>query len=127
MIRYTRRQLARYAADALKNGQNVMPHIAAYLIEQKRTKEADLLVWDIEKELEARGTVVARTTSARELDEAERAAIKQMLVSRYGSAEVILSTSIDKDLLGGVLVRTANNEFDGSMKRSINRLKALKV
>lgn len=127
MIRYTRRQLALYVADALSRGEEVIPQLAAYLIESGRTKEAGLLVWDIEKVLEKHGTVVAKTTSARELDEAERADIEDLLKSRYNAKQVVMKTSVDETLLGGVVIRTASDEFDGSLQRSINRLKALKV
>lgn len=127
MIRHTRRQLALYAADALVKGKNVMPQLAAYLIENHRTKEADLLVRDIEKILASQGTVVARATSARELDQQQYDEIEQLLLKRYGADDVVLTTVVDASLLGGVVVRTASDEFDGSVKRSINRLKALKV
>lgn len=127
MTRYTRRQLALYAANALLKGDDVIPRLAAYLIESKRTKEADLLVWDIEKVLERRGTVVARVASAHELDEVDRAGIEKLLYMRYNAKDVVLKADVDASLLGGVVVRTASDEFDGSIKRSINRLKALKV
>lgn len=127
MIRYTRRQLALYAADALLAGKDVVPQLAAYLVESHRTKEVELLVWDIEKVLASRGTMVAKTTSARELDEAEKAEIEKLLTTKFGAKDIVLKSSVDESLLGGVVVRTASNEFDGSLKRSINRLKALKV
>lgn len=125
MIRLTRRQIAQYAADELLRGNNVIPQLAAYLVETRRTKEADLLVWDIEKVLEKRGTLVAQTTSARVLDDAEYDEISELLKERYDAQRVVLRKEIDEQLLGGVVVRTATDEFDGSLKRSINRLKAL--
>jgi F0F1-type ATP synthase delta subunit len=125
MIRYTRRQLATYAADALCDGDDVMPKIAAYLVASHRTKEADLLVRDIEKMLARRGTLVATATSAHELSESDRQQIEALLNTRYEADDIILKTKQDKTLLGGVVISTVGDEFDGSLKRSINRLKAL--
>ncbi len=127
MIRYSRRQLAAYVASAILKGEDVIPKLAAYLIDNKRTKEADLLVYDIEKALARSGTVVAHVTSAHEIDASTSSAIEKLLQSKYGVAGIAMKSDVDKSLLGGVVVRAAGEEFDGSLKRSINRLKALKV
>lgn len=127
MVRVSRRQLARYVAKALSDGKDVIPELAAYLVESRRTKEVDLLVHDIEKMLEEHGTVVARVASAYELDSKEVADIQRALSQRYNAKEVVFVPRVETSLLGGIVVRTANDEFDGSLRRSINRLKALKV
>lgn len=127
MIRYSRRQLATYVAGAITRGEDVIPKLAAYLIDNKRTKEADLLVYDIEKALAHTGMVVAHVASAHELDASTSQAIEKLLQSKYGTSDLAMQTNVDESLLGGVLVRVAGDELDGSLKRSINRLKALKV
>ncbi len=127
MIRYSRRQLAAYVASAILKGEDVIPKLAAYLIDNKRTKEANLLVYDIEKALVRSGTVVAHVTSAHEIDVSTSSAIEKLLQSKYGMADIAMRSDVDVSLLGGVVVRAAGEEFDGSLKRSINRLKALKV
>ena len=128
MIRLSRRQLARHGAQALMDGKTeVIDQLAAYLVETRRTKEAGLLVRDIEKALADNGLLYARVHSARALDEAEQSAIQQLLSSRYGAKEVELSTSVEPSLLGGVVVTTASDEYDGSLKRSLTRLKALNI
>ena len=128
MIRFSRRQLAVYAAKSLAKGDtDVMRQLGAYLVDSGRTKELPLLVSDIEKALEGEGLLLARISSARELDQAEETAIEQLLQARHGLKEIQLEKHVDPDLLGGVVIRSAKDEFDGSLKRSIKRLKALNV
>lgn len=128
MIRLTRRLLARYVAEELVAGrQGVITQVAAYLVEAKRTKEVDLLVRDIEKALEGHGIVAATVISATKLESSAKGEIESLLKKRYNASNVILKTSLDGDVLGGVMVRTAGDEFDASVRRNINRLKALKV
>ena len=128
MAKISRRQLSSYVAEALVNGDNtVIDQVAAYLVDNRRVKEADLLVRDIEKSLESRGTVVAHITSAHVLDESQKKEIESLLKGKYGANHVDSSLEIDADLLGGVVIRTASDELDGSLRRNINRLKAIKV
>ena len=69
MTTLSRRHLAQYAAEKLAQGdRSVVEQLAAYLVASRRTKEAELLVRDIERWLETNGVVVARVTSAHELD-----------------------------------------------------------
>lgn len=128
MMRLSRRQLARYGAEQLLKGQyGVIDQLAAYLVENKRAKETPLLALDIEKALQAHGLVSARVQSAHELDAEEKSAIERVLASFYVAKEVQMVTVQDNSVLGGVVIKTATDEFDGSLKRSINRLKALNV
>ena len=60
MAQLTRRQLAQYGAAELLNGNMaVVQELAAYLVETKRSKEADMLVRDIESALADQGVIVA--------------------------------------------------------------------
>lgn len=128
MIRLSRRQLARYGAEQLLKGHsNVIDQLAAYLVENKRAKEAPLLLLDIEKALQSHGVVAARVSSAHELDANELANIEAILGKFYNASDVQIEKELSSDLLGGVVIKTAGDEFDGSLKRSINRLKALNV
>jgi len=120
--------LARYGAEQLLKGQyGVIDQLAAYLVENKRAKETPLLALDIEKALQAHGLVSARVQSAHELDAEEKSAIERVLASFYTAKEVQMVTEQNNSVLGGVVIKTATDEFDGSLKRSINRLKALNV
>ena len=83
MARTLRRKLARYAAERLLAGDaTVIDELAALIISERREREIDLLVQDIEAELAERGTVVATVESARALDLATKDEIKNLLSSK---------------------------------------------
>ena len=85
MARTLRRKLARYAAERLLAGDTtVIDELAALIISERREREIDLLVQDIEAELAERGTVVATVESATPLDEATKDAVKRLLSSNSG-------------------------------------------
>ena len=128
MAKISRRQIASYVASALLDGKSeVVQQLAAYLVAERRTNEADMLVRDIEKSLEEHGTVVAHLESAHELDVSQRQAVESLLKNHFDARQVIADTAVDKDLLGGVVVSTASNQLDASLRRNINRLKAIKL
>ncbi|NCU30087.1 hypothetical protein EOL73_04110 [Candidatus Saccharibacteria bacterium] len=128
MTQISRRQLASYAAESLVAGRiEVIDQLAAYLVSERRVKEADSLVRDIEKALLSYNTLVAHVSSARGLDPAQRSEIETLLKERYNAKQVAIDVQTDEDLLGGVVIRTASDEFDSSLRRNINRLKAIKV
>lgn len=85
MVRVSRRKLAMYAAERLLEGDAaVIDELAALIVSEKRERELDLLVRDIEVELAERGTVIATVESARKLDDDTKRAIKRMLASVEG-------------------------------------------
>lgn len=85
MARTLRRKLARHAAERLLKGDAaVIDELAALIVAERRERETDLLVQDIEVELAERGTVVATVESATPLDEATKDAIKRLLSSNSG-------------------------------------------
>ena len=85
MARTLRRKLAQHAAERLLAGDAaVIDELAALIIAERREREVDLLVQDIEAELAERGTVVATVESARALDAATKDAIKRLLSSNSG-------------------------------------------
>lgn len=128
MTQISRRQLASYVAESLVAGKTeVIDQLAAYLVSEQRVKETDSLVRDIEKALATRGTLVAHISSARSLDSVQQSQIETLLKQRYNAKHVAIDTQTDDDLLGGVVIRTASDELDSSLRRNINRLKAIKV
>ena len=85
MARTLRRKLARHAAERLLKGDAaVIDELAALIVHERREREVDLLVQDIEVELAKRGTVVATVESATPLDAATKDAIKRLLSSNLG-------------------------------------------
>ena len=85
MARTLRRKLAQHAAERLLAGDAaVIDELAALIVHERREREVDLLVQDIEAELAERGTVVVTVESARALDAATKDEIKRLLLSNSG-------------------------------------------
>tara|TARA_B100001245_G_scaffold190959_1_gene149128 strand:+ start:603 stop:989 length:387 start_codon:yes stop_codon:yes gene_type:complete len=123
----SRRKIAMYCADELLAGHDVFGRLAAYLSETRRTREADLIIRDIEAALADRGVVVADVQSSQALSSEARQAITSFFGSAMQAKRVVLRESVDGSLLGGVRIVAAGNELDATLRRRINQLKASKL
>jgi F-type H+-transporting ATPase subunit delta len=70
---------------------------------------------------EAAGRVAGEIVSARPLGEAELERIREALSRRVG-AEVRLETSVDPELIGGVVAKVGDLLFDGSVRTQLGAL-----
>ncbi|HEY8603450.1 F0F1 ATP synthase subunit delta [Tsuneonella suprasediminis] len=68
-----------------------------------------------------RGEVNAEVTSAHALTDAQIDQLKQKLTAREGRT-VKISTSVDPDLLGGLVVTIGSQRIDGSIRTRLNSL-----
>ena len=68
-----------------------------------------------------RGETTAEVTSAYPLDDAQLAELKQQLRRRVGR-EVAVETTVDKSLLGGLVVRIGSQMIDSSIRTRLNTL-----
>ena len=68
-----------------------------------------------------RGEVTAQVTSAHALTDAQLDQLKSKLTQREGRT-VKLSTKVDPDLLGGLVVTIASKRIDGSIRTRLNSL-----
>lgn len=124
----TRRAVARHIAEQLVDGNNassVIQQLAAYLIENHKTKQADRYVADIEIELAARGVVIADVTTARPLSEDLRKSVEALVTSQTNGRHVALREHVDQEIIGGMIVRTAGQEYDRSVKRAVRALRSV--
>ena len=92
------------------------------LVDENRAK----LLPDVRRSLrelveEAEGRVTAEIVSARSLDDAELERIRQALSRRVG-AQVRLETSVDPELIGGIVARVGDLLFDGSVRTQLGAL-----
>jgi F-type H+-transporting ATPase subunit delta len=69
------------------------------------------------------GRVRATVTSATPLDPAMQTAVQRALERRTGK-RVVLSTSTDPDLIGGIVARVGDQVFDGSLRTRLETLKS---
>jgi F-type H+-transporting ATPase subunit delta len=122
--RLSRRKITRYVADQLATGTGVdmvVKQLAAFLIDTGRTTELELMVRDIEYALAGKGIVLAHVTSATELTDATRTAIRAFAGDKAQSVQ--LSEYIDPSVLGGVKVDIPGRQFDGTIARRLTMLK----
>jgi F-type H+-transporting ATPase subunit delta len=68
-----------------------------------------------------RGEVTAEATSAHALTDAQIEQLKQKLTAREGRT-VKLTTKVDPDLLGGLVVTIGSKRIDGSIRTRLNSL-----
>ncbi len=127
MAKLSRRKIAAVWANELIAGRDITDQVAAYLVEERRTSEAELIVRDTESALAARGVIVADVASAHELSADARTAIEKFLAVARGAKRIELRTEIDADLLGGVRVNTADEQLDTTLRARLNKLKASKI
>lgn len=124
----SRRKIAAYAAEQLLAGSaDIIPQLASYVYQTRRTRELSFLVRDIEMALAQRGTVIATATSARALDSRLRAAIEAYVAGTYQNATVHVREQQDPWLLGGVRIDTPGAELDASVRGALNKLQTIKL
>lgn len=120
----SRRKLAIYVAEQILAGDdNILDEIAGLLVVEKREREIDLLVRDIEVELAQRDTMVATVESARELTEADRNAIKKLLTAK----NVVVREVIKPELIGGFRLTTPTGVMDATILKKLNNLRAQRI
>ena len=127
MIKLTRRQLAEYAVDEMVRGtplKNLSANLAAALAVQRKKNELQLLLADIDRELEDRGLLArARVTSAYPLSYN----LLEMLssqVKKLAQVETVeILTRLDKQVLGGIRIETANHAWDKTVKKQLDSIR----
>lgn len=75
-------------------------------------------IWNKEK-----GIVEAEITSAKGLDKEIVKLLNGYIVKLSGAKEVAMKEKIDKDLLGGVIIKYGDQVLDGSLKMRLSSLK----
>lgn len=120
----SRRALAQHVVDRLmRQDISVLPELAAYIIDERLTRQIDLIINEIEAEYAARGQVVADVTSARQLDASARRELEQFIAQATGANSVELREKQNAELIGGVVIETPGKYFDSSIKSQLNQLK----
>lgn len=128
--RLSRRDIVRVVTARLlsepKNRLAWMQRLAAYLVAHSMTDQVDLLVNDIAHELYVQaGTLTVEVVSARELSAALRASVTELLQQQTDAKTVVMHESVDQELLGGFVARTADAELDASVRTKLRALSAL--
>jgi F-type H+-transporting ATPase subunit delta len=112
--------------DAMKPKLHLAPHVRnflAVLIEHDRITAVHEIVAEYHKELQERlGIHQAEIVTARELNSEDKAA----LVEKIGTlvhGKVDATFTLDKSILGGVVVKIGSTVYDGSVAGRFERLR----
>lgn len=67
-------------------------------------------------------TALAEVTSATELSEAQRQSVSDKVKAMTGAQAVELKSSVDPDLVGGVMIKVGSQVLDASLRGQLRRL-----
>ncbi|MBX4190636.1 F0F1 ATP synthase subunit delta [Candidatus Saccharibacteria bacterium] len=127
MNKVSRRALAHWAADQLESGKSsgsVAKHLAAVLKQSNMAAQVDFLIRDISWELEQRQALaIGKVTSAHKLSQQLEQALADQIKKATGAKDVVLENEIDKSVIGGVRVETANRVWDATVSKKLSELK----
>ena len=122
--RLSRRALATFVAKELLAGNDqVIDWLAALLIEERREREADLLVRDIESILADSVQMIVQVDTARPLD----AATKQEIESMFDQHEVHIKETVRPELIGGVKITTPTQSLDRTIAKKLEMLRTAEI
>ena len=122
--RLSRRALATFVAKELLAGNDqAIDWLAALLIEERREREADLLVRDIESILADSGQMIVQVDTARPLD----AATKQEIESMFDQHEVHIKETVRPELIGGVKITTPTQSLDRTIAKKLEMLRTAEI
>ena len=125
-IRLSRRKITNYIAGEIAAGKDVkllVRQLAAFLIDNRRTKEVELIVRDIEHGLKNEGIILARVTSAFDLATATQTAITQLIKEQTNARTIELRQFIDPKVLGGVKIDLPGLQMDTTIARRLTTLR----
>lgn len=71
---------------------------------------------------EVNQTVLAEVTSAVDLTEEQKQAVREQVKTLTGARAVELETSIDSDLIGGVIIKVGSQVNDASLRGQLRRI-----
>ena len=122
--RLSRRALATFVAKELLAGNDqIIDWLAALLIEERREREADLLVRDIESILADSGQMIVRVDTAHPLD----VATKKEIESMFDQHEVHIKETVRPELIGGVKVTTPTQSLDRTIAKKLEMLRTAEI
>ena len=87
-----------------KGRETLLPEIAAGFGELYRKHE---------------GILICHVTSATALDEAGRKRVTDLVAAKHPGKTIELSVSVDPELIGGVVIRIGDEQYDGSVSRRL--------
>ena len=122
--RLSRRALATFVAKELLAGNDqIIDWLAALLIEERREREADLLVRDIESILADSGQMIVQVDTAHPLD----VATKKEIESMFDQHKVHIKETVRPELIGGVKITTPTQSLDRTIAKKLEMLRTAEI
>lgn len=122
----SRRVLAEYVADQLLAGSKralVIKQLAAYLIENRRTDELDLIVRDVDYFLSQSGHVNVQVTAAFDLSAEAQKAIQKLVKTQTSAKTIEVDTLLDPTVLGGARIDIPGRQLDQTILHQLTTLR----
>ncbi|UQS85144.1 F0F1 ATP synthase subunit delta [Apilactobacillus apisilvae] len=105
--------------EAIKNLFNV-------LLQSNNMDEFVLIVDEFEQLYNEKNKIVnAVAITAVPLSDDQKENLSNVLKTRMDARKVILNNKIDQSIVGGVIIKSSNVVFDGSLRTKINNIKKL--
>ena len=123
MAKISTLELAKYAVDQMESGVDVSgiaSHISAFLVDERRTRDAGEVLRAIDAELEKRGRNHVTITSAHEVSDE----VKSQLAKLLGADKPMYTEIIDESVIGGVRAQSGEKQIDLTVKAKLARFKA---
>jgi F-type H+-transporting ATPase subunit delta len=107
-------------------GESVHPYMLNFLmilVDRNRVQFLDRICQQYRNLLrELNQTVLAEVTSVVPLSEAQQEEVRQKVLAMTGARQVELSTSLDPELLGGVIIKVGSQVIDASLRDQLRRI-----
>ncbi len=115
--------------DALKKDAfQPVANLVQMVFDYGRMNDLVAIIDEFERRYDAHyQRVHADVVTAVQLDDSRKKELSSALAKRFGASEVILSESVDPSILGGVIVKTASQTLDGSVRTKIEQIRRLLV
>ncbi|MDR3125971.1 MAG: F0F1 ATP synthase subunit delta [Candidatus Nomurabacteria bacterium] len=128
-VKFSRRLVTEKIVDMLELGtgaKRAAQVLAAYLLDSRQTRQAELYLRDIRRVLvERQGLMSVEVAAARQLTDKLASDIKEFIKQQTAAETVEIIDTVQPDLISGVVISTTDSVYDGSLKNKIKKLKAI--
>lgn len=128
-MKQPRSRIAQTIADKTLGKTTARPvakEIAAYLLAEHRVQELASIMRDVQADWAEAGHVEVMVTSAHPLTAAVESDITRQVKTVYPAAKrVVVTSTIDPAVVGGIKVRLAHQQFDASVASKLDTFKQL--
>ncbi len=126
MPRHSNADIAKIVQQRLISGAataDVASSLAAYLLVERRTKDAKAIVQEVARLQAAAGTKEVVITSAFPLD----SQLQKQLAGLFPAPKHEIVNITDPSVIGGVLVESGDEQLDWTIRRRLQRLRKIGV